>query len=295
MLYSMTGYGRCRGTLAGRDISVELRSVNNRFFDCVVRLPRAYACLEEKVRPYLQSKGVSRGKVEVNISIERLDSPEFAVSLDSGYAAGYVAALRRLAAEQGLRDDISVMGVAQNRDLFKTTKPDEDAGRDWQALLPVFDDAVGSFLAARAAEGGRLEADIRSKLSVLRGFAGQVAALSEDEKSAYRARLEARLREALADHKVSSDENRILTECAIFADRVSVDEELVRLDSHFKAFEAALDSGEPTGRRLDFLLQELGREVNTIGSKCSSSEISHIVVDCKCELEKIREQIQNIE
>lgn len=291
----MTAYGRARETVDGRDTSVELRSVNNRFFDCNVRLPRAYGYLEERIKPYLQSKGISRGKVDVNITIELVDSPETSVVLDSGYAAGYVAALRRLAEEQGLRDDISVMTVAQNRDLFKITRPAEDTERDWQALLPVLDLAAERFLAARAAEGARLEADILLKLEKLREYSESIAELAETENIAYRARLEEKLRETLADQKIAIDENRILTECAIFADRVAVDEELVRLSSHFKAFRETLESGEPAGRRLDFLIQEMNREVNTIGSKCSGVAISHLVVDCKCELEKIREQIQNIE
>lgn len=295
MLYSMTAFGRCRNNQGGKDITVEIRSVNSRFFDCSTRLPRSLGYLEERVKPYLLSKGISRGKVDVYIGVDVLDSPEVSIILDSGYAEAYVRALRRLAEEQALPDDISTMTVAQNRDLFKTAKPADDAERDWQEILPVLDAAADAFLLARRAEGARLEADIMDKISSLRTLAGRIFKLSAAEAGSYRARLEERLRALLSDAGIAADEQRILTECAIFADRVAVDEELVRLASHFEAFAETVGSGESSGRKLDFLLQEMNREINTVGSKCSSAAIAQLVVESKCELEKIREQIQNIE
>lgn len=295
MLYSMTAFGRCRDTRGGKDITVEIRSVNSRFFDCSVRLPRSLSFLEERVKPHLLAGGVSRGKVDVYIGVDLLDTPEISVTLDSGYAAAYVGALRRLSDELALPDDISTMTVAQNRELFKIAKPADNAERDWADILPVLDAALDAFLEARRAEGARLEADIAEKLKGLRIIAGKIAELSSGEVSSYRTRLEERLRALLAETGVSPDEGRILTEVAVFADRVAVDEELVRLSSHFDAFAETIGSGGPSGRKLDFLLQEMNREMNTVGSKCSSAAIARLVVDGKCELEKIREQIQNIE
>ncbi len=295
MFTSMTAFGRCRETVGGKDITVELRSVNNRYFDCSVRLPRAYMYLEEKVKPYLQSRGISRGKVDVNISVDVVDSEDVSVTLDEGYARGYIAALIRLRDEFSLPDDITVMSAAQNRDLFKISKPEDDAERDWQEILTVFDKAADVFMAARQAEGARLEADIKTKLNLISSYAAEISALSKADIGGYRQKIEERLRQILADNGVTVDENRLLTECALFADRVAVDEELVRLGSHLEAFGAIASSKEPAGRKLDFLIQEMNREVNTVGSKCQNAAIARLVVDCKCELEKIREQIQNIE
>ena len=292
---SMTAFGRARSTVGGKDITVEIRSVNNRFFDCSVKLPRAFSFLEEKVKPYLQAGGISRGKVDVFVSIDLVDSPDVRITLDEGYAASYLAALHTLGEKFDLRDDLSIMTVAQNRDLFLIQKPEEDVERDWADVSSVLSEALTRFLAARESEGGRIETDLRGKLSAIAERVDRIEALSREDTVTYREKLEARLREMLADNRIVFDENRILTECAVFADRIAIDEELVRLRSHFVGFEEILASNEPVGRRLDFLVQELNRETNTIGSKAQNAEIARLVVDIKCEIEKIREQIQNIE
>ena len=217
------------------------------------------------------------------------------VELDTAYAAGYLAALKRLRDEYALPDDITTMTVAANRDLFLVKKPAEDADRDWEELRPVLAEALANYNTARETEGANLRADLLAKRYHLETLAEEIARRSEENIAAYRGRLEARLRQQLADLDMVFDAQRILTECAIFADKIAVDEELVRLKSHFAAFDEAMDSDGPVGRRLDFLLQEMNREVNTTGSKSNDSAIAALVVDAKCELEKIREQIQNLE
>ena len=295
MIRSMTAFGRARETVGGKDITVEIKSVNNRFFDCSVKLPRAFSFLEEKIKPYLQTSSVSRGKVDVFITIDVIDSPGAEIALDEGYAAAYLAALKKLGETFGLKDDVSVMSVAQNRDLFIVKKAEEDAERDWEDLRSVLDVAIEKFIAGRIREGENIRRDLESKISAIRERVNAIEALSLEDTESYRQKLETRLREMLSDNRIVFEESRILTECAIFADRIAIDEELVRLRSHFDGFAEILASEEPVGRRLDFLVQELNRETNTIGSKCQNAAIARLVVDIKCEIEKIREQIQNIE
>ena len=295
MVRSMTGFGRCRETVNGLDITVEIKSVNSRFFDCGVKISRAYGYLEERVKPYLQSKGLSRGKVDVWISIDVLDSGEVSIALDEGYLRGYLDALYRLRDAYGLRDDISVMSVARNSELFQVTKPQEDIERDWASVVTVLERATEAFLAVREREGESLAADMRAKIEEIRAKVDEIEQLSAADIESYRSRLAQRIREALVDNQITPDETRLLTECAIHADKVAVDEELVRLRTHFGAFAEILDSGEPVGRKLDFLLQEMNREINTTGSKCNDAQIAQRVVEVKCGLEKIREQIQNLE
>ena len=295
MIHSMTAFGRCRRTVDGKDITVEIKSVNNRFFDCSVRIPRAYSYLEEKVKPFLQEKGISRGKVDVSINIELVGTPETHIAVDEAYAAEYIAALRSLGERFGLHDDISIMKVAQNRDIFTTVREEDDIAKDWAAVSEVLAEALDAFLAGRVREGANLEENIKQKVENIRAFAHEVEKLSATDVEGYRQKLEEKLRAMLSDNRIAFDENRILTECAIFADRVAIDEELVRLSSHFDGFYTILASDEPAGRKLDFLVQEINRETNTIGSKCQNSDIAALVVNMKCEIEKIREQIQNIE
>ena len=295
MIRSMTAFGRARRTVGGKDITVEIKSVNNRFFDCSVKLPRSFSFLEEKIKPHLQSRSVARGKVDVFIGIDVIDSPIPEISIDEGYTEAYINALRSLEEKFGLRDDISVMRVAQNHDIFVIRKSDEDTEKEWEDVRQVLDEALDRFIEGRIREGENIERDLIAKVDSIRCAVNDITSLSENDVSEYRARLEAKLREMLADSRIVFDENRILTECAIFADRVAIDEELVRLSSHFDGFKDILASGEPAGRRLDFLVQDMNRETNTIGSKCQNSSIAKRVVDIKCELEKIREQIQNIE
>ncbi len=295
MVKSMTSFGRARSTVGGKDITVEIRSVNNRFFDCSVKLPRSFSFLEEKIKPYLQSRSISRGKVDVFIGIDVIDSPIPEITIDEGYAEAYVKALRSLGEKFDLKDDISIMRVAQNHDIFVIRKSDDDTEKEWLDVRQVLDEAVDSFIAGRMREGENIEKDLIAKVENIRTITKEIEKLSTDDVQEYRSKLEAKLRDMLSDNRIVFEESRILTECAIFADRVAIDEELVRLSSHFDGFFEIIASGEPAGRKLDFLVQEMNRETNTIGSKCQNSSIAKAVVNIKCELEKIREQIQNIE
>ncbi len=291
----MTSFGRARVTTEEKDITVELKSVNNRYFDCSMRLPRRYAFLEERIKAYIQQKGVTRGKLDVFVGVDTLADADTEISVDETYARGYIKALETLRDSFSLRDDISVMTVAADRSVFTVRRAEDDAERDFEMIRAVLDKALDEFLAARSAEGGKIERDILAKLDFIRDCAKEIAAFSEEEIASYQARFTERLKQLLGDNNIVIDEARVLTECAIYADRVAIDEELTRLDCHFGAFRDILAAGEPCGRKLDFLLQEINRETNTIGSKAQNLEIAKRVVTIKAELEKIREQIQNIE
>ena len=294
---SMTAFGRARNTSAdgSKDITAEIKSVNSRYMDCTVKLPRMYSFLEERIKAYLTSRGIQRGKIEIYIGVDVLEQAGSEVYLDRAAAASYIAALEALRDEFNLRDDISVMRVASNRELFSVRKPDDDAERDWEDVKSVLSPAVDAFLERREAEGARLMEDIYSKIEGIKAITVKIAEISANDIQGYGAKLEERIKKFLADFDVEISEQRILTEAAVFADKAAIDEELVRLSSHFETFREIAESPEPAGRKLDFLLQEMNRETNTIGSKCSNAEIAHLVVDIKAELEKIREQIQNIE
>ena len=294
MVKSMTAYGRAVGSTPSKNITVEIKSVNGRYFDPQIKISRSFSYLEEKVRSYIQSH-ISRGKVDVWIGIELTENTCSGVMLDKTYAQAYINALCELRDEFSLKDDISVMRVAQNRDVFVFTSSEEDAEEAWNEVLPFLEKAMEIFIKARETEGEKLMSDILGKKAHIAELASEVGKLSASATSSYRDKLESRIRSFLEDHTITIDESRILTECAIFADKVAVDEELVRLSSHFSAFDEILSSDQPIGKRLDFLIQEMNRETNTIGSKCSDAKIAHIVVEMKNELEKIREQIQNIE
>jgi len=293
MIRSMTGYGRAKREIGGRNILVEIKSVNNRYLDCSIKVPKIFGFLEDKIKSYLSSKGISRGKLEVYVSIDILEEIGISVELDTAYAASYIAALRKLSEEFGLANDITTMAVAANRDIFSVKKADEDMEKEWTNLLPVLEEATAAFIASREREGANMKADIEAKKRRVMELAASIAPLSEaDVKNQY-TKIEARIKQLIGD--VAVDEARLITECAIFADKIAIDEELVRLASHFEAFDGILASNEPVGRKLDFLLQEINRETNTIGSKACDVAIAKIVVEIKSELEKIREQIQNIE
>ena len=291
----MTAYGRATGSAGGKEYTVELKSVNNRFFDCSVKIPRQYGFLEEKIKAFIQQSGISRGKLDVFIGIDIVETEGVVINLDEEYASSYISALKRLSERFGLINDITTMRVAQNRDIFTMKKPEEDMERDWEELRPILEEAIGAYNAAREREGANLKNDMTEKLAVISEKLEKIKEKSEINKKSYEEKLENRLRAVLDGLDIELDAGRILTECAIFADKIAVDEETVRLESHFGAFFEALSSDEPVGRRIDFLLQEMNREVNTIGSKSVDSDIAKLVVDCKCELEKIREQIQNVE
>ena len=295
MIKSMTAFGKAKSEGTDRDYTVEIRAVNSRYFDCTVKLPRAYTFLEEKIKAYIQKNVTSRGKIDVYLGVQSHTEGEASIRLDDAYVKGYLNALYRLRDEYGLVDDISVMTVARAGDIFVIERKEEDLTEEWARVEEVLSKASADFSAMREAEGARIEKDLREKVDTIRAIVAEISTESHRDIGAYRDKLESRLRTILDDHAVNIDENRILTECAIMADRLAVDEEIVRLGSHFVAFEDILASGEASGRKLDFLMQEMNRETNTIGSKCSNADIAARVVKVKCELEKIREQIQNIE
>lgn len=295
MFRSMTAFGRARETVNAKDIVAEIKSVNNRYYDCTVKITRLYSFLEDKIKQYLQSKGISRGKVEVYIGIDLLEQQGVEIQLDTAYAKSYIDALYKLRDTFDLKDDITVSRIASNKEIFVTKKPEDDMEKDWADIKVVLDKALESFLERREAEGENLYHNIAEKIDNIKGYLKVIEKNSESDIKGYASKLEERILKFLGDNSIQIDEQRILTEVAVFADKVAIDEELVRLGSHFDAFEEIVKSNEPAGRKLDFLLQEMNRETNTIGSKASNADTAHIVVNIKNELEKIREQIQNIE
>ena len=292
LIKSMTGYGRAVETVNGREFTVELRSVNNRYLDCSVKLPRSLTFAEEAVKQAVKA-AISRGKVDVFISVRSEGDEEVKVTLNSAVLEGYLAAMRQMVADYGVADDISVSAVSRLPEVFSVERPETDEDQLKADLMSVVAKAIEGYDAMRRTEGVALENDMRSRGQTILELVAQVEQGNAQTVVDYRARLEAKLQEVLAN--TSIDESRILTEAAIFADKVAVDEETVRLRSHLQQMNAMLSGGGAVGRKLDFLLQEMNRETNTIGSKCSDVRLARIVVDMKAELEKIREQTQNIE
>ena len=292
MIKSMTGYGRAVETVNGREFTVELRSVNNRYLDCAVRLPRILSFAEDGVKQAVKAS-VSRGKVDVFISVRSEAGEEIQVSLNTAVLDSYLKAMHRMVEEYGVRDDISVSNVSRLPEVFVMERPQVDEDQLLADLMQVVNKALEGYDAMRQQEGQALDNDLRSRGNTILQLVEQVEAGNGQTVVDYRNRLEAKLKEVLSSTTI--DESRILTEAAIFADKVAVDEETVRLRSHLKQMNAMLDGGGAVGRKLDFLLQEMNREANTIGSKCTDVNLARIVVDIKAELEKIREQTQNIE
>ncbi len=292
MIKSMTGYGRAVETINGREFTVEIRSVNNRYLDCSVRLPRLLSFAEDGVKQAVK-RSVSRGKVDVFINVRSEGGEEVTVSLNESVLEGYLAAMHQMVEKFGVQDDIAVSNVSRLPEVFAVNKPEVDEEQLMADLMAVVDKALSSYDAMRCTEGAALDADLRSRGATILELVAQVEAGNGQTVIDYRARLEAKLREVLENTAI--DESRILTEAAIFADKVAVDEETVRLRSHLQQMEDMLSGGGAVGRKLDFLLQEMNREANTIGSKCTDVALARIVVDIKAELEKIREQTQNIE
>ena len=295
MIRSMTAFGRAKHEGESKDITIELKSVNSRFFDCNVKLPRAYIFLEERIKEHIRKRAVGRAKVDVFVTVDHHKSDNVSVGIDKDFAKSYIEALCQLRDEFSLADDISVMSVARNQDIFTYDKADEDLEAEWEIFRSVLDDAIAGYTEMREREGAKAEADIKAKIELVRSYADEVEQISKEDIVGYRDKLEAKIRSFLEDAKITPDENRLLTECAIWADKIAIDEELVRLRSHFGAFYDICGAKEPSGRKLDFLMQELNRETNTIGSKANNARIARIVVNMKGELEKIREQVQNIE
>ena len=288
----MTGYGRAVETVNGREFTVELRSVNNRYLDCSVRLPRMLSFAEDAVKQAVKAS-ISRGKVDVFISVRSEAGDEVQVTLNQSVLKSYLAAMHQMVDEFGVADEISVSAVSRLPEVFVIEKPQVDEDQLLADLMGVVGKALEGYDAMRCAEGEALDRDLRSRGQTILELVAQVEEGNGKTVSDYRTRLEAKIREVLANTAI--DESRILTEAAIFADKVAVDEETVRLRSHLKQMNTMLTTGGAMGRKLDFLLQEMNREANTIGSKCTDVNLARIVVDIKAELEKIREQTQNIE
>ena len=292
MVLSMTGYGRAGAVLHGRDIKVELRSVNSRYLEYSSRLPRSCFFLEDKLKMLVAAR-VSRGKVELSLSIQNVTAADTVVSVNWGLAEGYRAALTSMVERMDLKNDVTVGMLARFPDVLTQTAAPTDEDALWQDVESIANQAIDAFVAMRAAEGEKLKADVESRLQNVEALVGQIEQATEGRVKAYSDRLYARLQELLEDRNI--EESRLVTEAAIFADKTAIDEETVRLHSHVAQYRQILELNEPIGRKLDFLTQELNRESNTIGSKCQDVAITRLVVELKSEIEKIREQIQNIE
>ena len=292
MVKSMTGYGRARQTLHGRDITVEVRSVNNRYLDCTVKVPRTYIFAEDSVKSRVQ-KAVSRGKVDVFITIDATGADETVVAVNEPLARGYYEALTKIRDMFSLEGELTAAVLAKFPDVLTVTKAEEDLESVAGDICAVLDEALEAYNAMRSVEGVKLCEDIAGRVTTIETVVGKVEERSPQTVAAYREKLTARMQEVLQSTTI--DESRILTEAAIFADKIAVDEETVRLRSHIAQLRTMLKSDQPVGRKLDFLIQEVNRECNTIGSKCNDLTIAQDVVNMKAEVEKIREQVQNIE
>lgn len=292
MANSMTGYGRAQVQFENMDITVELKAVNHRYFELSVKTPRAYTFLEDKITSALKQR-VARGKIEVYVSMVNLGESDTLIELNKEYADAYIDALKNLSEEYGLEADITTMKVAQNFEVFKLTKKQIDEELITAQVLEVLEKATDNFISMRALEGERLCEDVISRIDVIEKFVTFIEEKSPESVRTYREKLEQKIKDLIGDVQV--DEARLLTETAIFADKVAVAEETVRLRSHLSQVKELLRSDEPVGRKLDFIVQEMNREANTTGSKSQDIEITNAVVDIKAEIEKIREQIQNLE
>lgn len=292
MIKSMTGYGGAKGSVEGLDISIELKSINNRYLDTSVRLPRSFLFAEDGIKAAVQ-RHISRGKVDVFVSIDSSAAGDMTVKINQPLLKGYIEAVNSIANEYGLPNDMTAMSVCRFPDVLSVEKKDMDAEAITSGIIAIAEQALEDFDSMRLREGEKLRDDVLSKLGTIESLVSVVEQESPKTLADYRARLESKMAEVLGSAGI--DENRILAEAAIFADRIAVDEETVRLRSHMSQLKTMISGNSPTGRKIDFLIQEFNREANTIGSKCQNSHIAHVVVDLKSEIEKIREQIQNIE
>ena len=292
MLKSMTGYGRCERIIGSKKITTEIKSVNHRFSDYNIKVPRQYGFLEDRVRQ-LVSGEVARGKIDVYISLETCGEADKTVTVNKELAENYIGILRDLCKTYSIKDDISASTIASFSDIFRAEPKRDDEEEIWSAVSEVLKEAVNAFIAMRMREGERIEKDLRARITYMQSLANEIDRLSPMAVETYKNKLYQKIKEVIDERE--PDDARILTEVAIFADKDAVNEETVRLASHYDEFYAILDADEPAGRKLDFLIQEINREVNTIGSKASDLEIAKLVVTLKGEIEKLREQIQNIE
>ncbi|MBQ5337237.1 MAG: YicC family protein [Oscillospiraceae bacterium] len=292
MIRSMTGFGRERMVLGGRDILVEIRSVNNRYNELSIRLSRAYLYLEEPLKKLVQEY-ISRGKTEVSVTVTNISAPDTTIAVNTSVAKGYVDALRKANEELGLMDDLSLSRITHFQDIFTVVKAADDEDQMWNDVKTVAEAALKKFVSMRENEGARMKEDVLGRLAAIEQMVGVIEERAPETVAAYREKLFAKLSEVLADKAV--DEQRVLTEAATYAEKIAVDEETVRLRSHIEEFRAILEKEDIVGRKLDFLVQEMNREANTTGSKAQNIDITKTVIGIKSEIEKIREQIQNIE
>ena len=292
MIKSMTGYGSAKGTVEGIEVCVELKSVNNKFLDTSVRLPRSFLFAEETIKSAVMSH-ITRGKVDVFVTVDSSMADDMVVKVNEPLLKGYIDALRHIAEENDLPNDITAMSVSRFPDVLNVEKKELDADAVAAGIRDIAEQALCDFDAMRIREGAKLKEDVLTKLETIEKLVTVIETESPKTVEEYREKLRQKLLEVLGTSGI--DETRIVTEAAIFADKVAVDEETVRLRSHMAQLRTMLDGGSPIGRKIDFLLQEFNREANTIGSKCQNADIAHVVVDLKSEIEKIREQIQNIE
>lgn len=292
MIRSMTGYGSAKGSAAGFEVSVELKSVNNRYLETSVRLPRSFMFAEEAVKSAVAGH-VTRGKVDVFVNVSASDVDDVAVRVNEPLLRAYVKAIGSIAEEYGFANDMTALSAARLPDVLTVERSDIDAEAVTAGIIEIVEQALSDYDSMRLREGAKLKEDVSSRLETIKTFVTAVETEAPKTVAAYRERLEAKMAEVLNGAGV--DEQRILTEAAVFADHIAVDEETVRLRSHISQLDSMLKGNSPIGKKMDFLVQEFNREANTIGSKCQNSDIAHVVVDLKSEIEKIREQIQNIE
>lgn len=292
MIRSMTGFGRERMILNGRDILVEIRSVNHRYNELYIKLSRAYMYLEEPLKKLVQDN-ISRGKTEVTVTIANISAPDTSIEVNTSVARGYVDALRKANEELGLMDDLSLSRIMRFQDIFTVVKAADDEDAIWNDVKTVTQSALSKFVSMRECEGVKMKEDVLGRLEAIEKMVSFIEEKSPETVTAYREKLFAKLSEVLNGQQI--DEQRILTEAAVFSEKIAVDEETVRLRSHISQFRSLLETESIVGRKLDFIVQEMNREANTTGSKAQNLDITRTVIDIKSEIEKIREQIQNIE
>ncbi len=294
MIKSMTGFGRCESVINGREITVEIKSVNHRYFEFSCRTPRGYGFLDDKLKSYVNSR-VSRGKIDMFVTIGASEETPAQVTVNHQLVSGYINAFKEISDTYGIENDVTAVSLSRFPDVFTVHKAPEDEEQITADVLSVAKTALDSFIMMREAEGEKMKADILSRASTILSIVSEIEERSPQTVAEYENRLLERIRQTLEDYEVEIDEQRVLTEVAVFSDKVAVAEETVRLRSHFDQLEEFLEYSEPVGRKIDFIIQEMNREANTIGSKVQDAVLAHKVVDIKSEIEKIREQVQNIE
>ena len=294
MIKSMTGFGRCRTVLHGREISVEIKSVNHRFFEFSCRTPKGYGFLDDKLKALVNSR-VSPGKIDMFVTVGAAEDTPAEVKINHSLVSGYINAMKEISETYGIENDVTVTAISRFPDVYTVSKAPENEEEITADVLEAANTAIDGFIAMREAEGEKMKADILGRAEVILATVDEIDERSPQTVKEYEERLLDRINRTLQDYNINIDEQRVLTEVAVFADKVAVAEETVRLRSHFAQLSKIMESQTPIGREIDFIIQEMNREANTIGSKVQDAEIAHKVVKIKSEIEKMREQIQNIE